>query len=81
MEKGKEYEQIVVELEKRKKGMSPDDLLIAYRNVYMAGGVIEDTKRKIESHVDLARKSLVVFPDSQQKELLNFIAGYVVAKV
>lgn len=81
MEKGKEYEQRVVELEKRKKGMSPDDLLIAYRNVYMAGGVIEDTKRKIESHVDLARKSLVVFPDSQQKELLNFIAGYVVAKV
>lgn len=81
MEKGKEYEQKVAELEKRKKSMTPDYLRMAYRDVYTEGGIIEDTKRKIEFHVDLARKSLVVFPGSQQKELLNFIAGYVVAKV
>lgn len=81
MEKGKEYEQKVVGLEQRKKDMSPDHLLMVYREVYTEGGVVEDAKRKIEFHIDVARKSLAVFPDSQQKELLNFIAGYVVAKI
>lgn len=80
MEKGREYEQMVAELEQRGRGMSSDRLLDAYRDVYTAGGVIEDTKRKIQFHINVARDSLAVFSDSKQKELLDFIARYVVAE-